>query len=355
MHFVQLAQVLDLRKHVVTGQMLSEKLDGFRAIWDGGISRGRACTDVPWANVEKNARYKEVQYSTGLWTRYGNAVQAPDWFLDQLPVNIILDGELYAGRGLFQACRSTCSKLDPVDSEWDRISFAILDAPEPRNFFRDRTINDANYKKQLINCYEWVRQLGFDSVIPLEVQWTFQSTYNWLQRNLDLKSNLQLVEQTQLPYNTSKALEVIESRLEDVVSLGGEGLIIRKAASVWAPNRTYDCLKFKPYQDAEAVVKGYTWGRMTDKGSKLLGLMGALLVEFNGKRFELSGFTDEERQMAVIGKFHDPSEPYTKAGHAISANYGSAHFPIGSVVTFRYRELSDDGIPKEARYYRKAQ
>ena len=29
------------------------------------------------------------------------------------------------------------------------------------------------------------------------------------------------------------------------------------------------------------------------------------------------------------------------------------HFRIGQTVTFVYRELTDDGIPKEARYLRK--
>ena len=29
------------------------------------------------------------------------------------------------------------------------------------------------------------------------------------------------------------------------------------------------------------------------------------------------------------------------------------HFKRGQTVTFKYRELTDDGIPKEARYWRR--
>ncbi|MCH7649284.1 MAG: hypothetical protein IIA83_11860 [Thaumarchaeota archaeon] len=28
-------------------------------------------------------------------------------------------------------------------------------------------------------------------------------------------------------------------------------------------------------------------------------------------------------------------------------------FPRGSIVTYRYRESTDDGLPKEARFWRK--
>jgi hypothetical protein len=34
-------------------------------------------------------------------------------------------------------------------------------------------------------------------------------------------------------------------------------------------------------------------------------------------------------------------------------DFQGKHFKVGDVVTFKYRELSDDGIPKEARYWRR--
>ena len=38
--FVQLAQVYDPKKHGIAGWFVSEKLDGMRCLWDGGITRG---------------------------------------------------------------------------------------------------------------------------------------------------------------------------------------------------------------------------------------------------------------------------------------------------------------------------
>ena len=43
---------------------------------------------------------------------------------------------------------------------------------------------------------------------------------------------------------------------------------------------------------------GFTSGRETHKGSRLLGKIGALIVDYQGKRLELSGLTDAEREFA---------------------------------------------------------
>ena len=57
-------------------------------------------------------------------------------------------------------------------------------------------------------------------------------------------------------------------------------------------------MKFKPFSDAEAVITGFTTGRETEKGSRLLGKIGALITKFDGKRLELAGLTDTEREFA---------------------------------------------------------
>ena len=58
----------------VIGWFLSEKLDGMRAFWDGGVTRGKY--GPPWNNQNIKA--------TGLWSRYAKVIHAPDWFLDLL-------------------------------------------------------------------------------------------------------------------------------------------------------------------------------------------------------------------------------------------------------------------------------
>ena len=114
--FLQLADHYDPHKHDVAGWFVSEKLDGTRCFWDGGITRGLPTEQVPWASIidpktgQKKAKIKPL--STGLWSRYGNPIMAPDWWLNQLPC-CPLDGELWAGRGKFQLCRSICGGDTP--------------------------------------------------------------------------------------------------------------------------------------------------------------------------------------------------------------------------------------------------
>jgi hypothetical protein len=67
--FLQLANKFDEHKHNVNGWMMSEKLDGMRCIWDGGITRGMMAAQVPWANIEKDGRYRNAPTATGLWSR----------------------------------------------------------------------------------------------------------------------------------------------------------------------------------------------------------------------------------------------------------------------------------------------
>jgi len=87
--------------HNPKGWLLSEKLDGIRAIWTG----------------------------SELITRNQNTIHAPAWFINQLPQGTALDGELWIDRGQFQLTSSIVRKLEPVDSEWEQIKFMVFDCP----------------------------------------------------------------------------------------------------------------------------------------------------------------------------------------------------------------------------------
>src|SRR5437763_15350446 len=118
----------------------------------------------------------------------------------------------------------------------------------------------------------------------------------------------------------------------------------------------------------EGEVIGYVWGEETNKGSKLLGLMGSMIVQLeSGVIFNLSGFTNAERILTVkperwegIG-IKNPDSARTFAAEHGKRNPGeqvpewvqSDLFPIGSKVTFKYRELTSEGKPKEAKYWRR--
>ena len=92
-----------------TGWMMSEKLDGVRALWDG----------------------------KKLMSRNGNQFHAPPWFTALLP-KIPLDGELWLGRGQFQKTVSIVKKKKTVDDEWMDLIYRVFDAPEQPGRFVHR-------------------------------------------------------------------------------------------------------------------------------------------------------------------------------------------------------------------------
>ena len=111
-------------------------------------------------------------------------------------------------------------------------------------------------------------------------------------------------------------------RLDSIVRAGGEGLMLHRDGSDYRAGRSDDLLKVKPYLDAEARVVAQLPGK-----GKYAGMLGALLVEDKeGRRFRIgTGFSDAERR----------SPP-----------------PIGSLVTFKYQERTDKGIPRFASFLR---
>ena len=348
-HFLQQAKVFNEAKHGVIGQLMSEKLDGMRAFWDGGVSRGHAALDVPWANTEKD---KKIVYATGLWSRYGKVIHAPDWWLDKLPL-IPLDGELFTGRGKFQQTMSFCRKHTPVYSEWEQVQFMVFDSPCLSNVLYDSHIKQGSYDKQLVGCKEWIETYGgewnhTDPKIP------FQESYAMFDEHTHLSSICQPIKQIQVLSH-----EQYSDFVAEVAMLNGEGVILRSPSASYIAERPDHITKIKPFLDAEAEVIGYVTGRETDRGSKLLGMMGALVVKYNNRIFKLSGFTDRERSLTNTSRgqtdnYEDATlwayaHPETSCPDWIEATY----FPRGSFVTFLYRELSDEGIPKDARYFRK--
>lgn len=83
----------------VTGWLMSEKLDGIRAIWDGKT----------------------------LTTRKGNPIAAPDWFIKGLP-SFAIDGELWTQRNDFATISSIVRTQTP-DERWKSISYNIFEVP----------------------------------------------------------------------------------------------------------------------------------------------------------------------------------------------------------------------------------
>ena len=122
------------------------------------------------------------------------------------------------------------------------------------------------------------------------------------------------------PHVICKGLAHLEEELSRVEALGGEGLMMRKPGSRYESGRSTTLLKVKTFHDAEAIVIGHQPG-----AGKHLGRLGALDCELpNGTKFSVgSGLTDAERDKPA---------------------------PIGTIITFRYQELSPDGVPRFPTY-----
>lgn len=358
--FLMLAHEYNPDKHRIGGWFASEKLDGIRMMWDGGVTRGLVCSEVPWANTAKHARFRTPPIATGLWTRYGQPVGAPAWWLDKLP-GFCLDGEGWCERGNWQQASSIIkSTVNGCADDWKKVRYAIFDTPSIYDLFQDRDINNPNMSKALHGCLEWVIERVERAEYMLDLTEDFLHPSGYFSETHKMAHGLNvapclLVEQTKLPFDEKLARATIDGLLAAVEAKGGEGLILRSASSTWVPERTWNLLKVKRRQDMEGTVVGYKWGKETALGSRLLGKMGAATVRLDsGIIFDIgSGFTDDQRRMTwADGSGPANLEGETCSGEEASVAVHNPYLPRGSRVTFKYRELSDTGTPKEATFFR---
>jgi DNA ligase-1 len=123
----------------------------------------------------------------------------------------------------------------------------------------------------------------------------------------------------QIPATDRAALRL---QLTQLARVGGEGLVLHRADALWQTGRSDVLLKLKPQQDAEAQVVAHETGQ-----GKYEGMLGALVVvTSDGRRLRLgTGLSDAQRR----------NPP-----------------PLGSTITYRYRDLSASGLPKFASFLR---
>lgn len=333
---LMLASVLNKDKHRIGGMFCSEKLDGVRAIWIPA-SRGKPISDLPFANLDKKTK---LPIATGLFSRYGNIIYAPDAFLDRLPTDLVLDGELYIGRQQFQQTISIVKRHpeERDDNEWKKVKLYVFDSPSYGVLFQDGKINNPNFKKQIVQK-QCLDALGItDSGIALG----FEFVQRMLSSKLKQNDSLILHKQELLPFKTDNANQRLEEILASITDEGGEGLMLRHPSWAWEPLRSTFLNKYKRELDDEATVLGYISGK-----GKHLGRLGSLRCKFRELTFDLGGFTDAERTLLEEGQRWADANP-----GSFSDNAFSLQFPIGSIVSFTYRELTDDKVPKEARYFR---
>lgn len=215
-----------------------------------------------------------------LLTRGGHRIRTPDWYTAGWP-HVPLDGELWIGRGRFDEVSGIVRRQQPEDGAWQRVRYMVFDLPAHPGTFDERLAA--------------LRDL----ICRLRIDW------------------LQPVAQFRLDSPVA-----LEARLADIVSAGGEGLMLHRAAALRQARRSEDLLKLKAHDDAEAQVIGHEPGQ-----GRYRGMLGALRVRTaDGREFRLgTGFTDAQRR--------SPPSP-------------------GTWVTYRYNGLTATGQPRFARFLR---
>jgi ATP-dependent DNA ligase len=201
------------------------------------------------------------------------------------------------------------------------------------------TINNPNFTKHILrdDCFKLFKDM---SKQVLQFNTTIMQLYGLYNQNRG-QTVWKPLEQIQLPSNESTAKTKLMELLEKETALGGEGIMLRSPNSIWHPKRTGQLLKVKKLEDSEARVIGWVAGL-----GKLSGLFGALIVDWNGKTFELSGFTDDERAV------NDNGWARLHPGEVGPDQYWPVKFRKGCTIRFMYRGLTDSGLPREARYLR---
>lgn len=91
------------------GYLVSEKLDGVRALWDG----------------------RRLVFRSGL------PIVAPQWFVSRLPAQP-LDGELWLGRGRFEEGAGTVRHAVALDAPWRALRYMVFDLPGAEGAFAQR-------------------------------------------------------------------------------------------------------------------------------------------------------------------------------------------------------------------------
>ena len=138
----------------------------------------------------------------------------------------------------------------------------------------------------------------------------------------------EIFKKTSIPYacvlqqDRCIGIDHLQAELARIEAIGGEGLMFRQPNSQYEAGRSSTLLKVKRFHDAEGRVVEHLAGKGRHRGR-----LGAVVIMLsNGLTFSVgTGFTDAQRQ----------SPP-----------------PVGSIVTFRYQELTDRGVPRFPSFVR---
>uniref|UniRef100_A0A6C0M2D0 ATP-dependent DNA ligase family profile domain-containing protein n=1 Tax=viral metagenome TaxID=1070528 RepID=A0A6C0M2D0_9ZZZZ len=190
--------VRDVSSFNPVGWWMSEKWDGYRAIWTG-------------------ARFL---------SRNGNEFSVPVEFSDIMPRDVAIDGELWVGHGMF----------------------------EDAGIFRKGYVNSKEWAQYNI------KYKAFD--IPSLPGVPFEERMERLREIIETQcANITECPIEYTPQILIKSVAHLEDYYNKVLAHGGEGLILRKPQSMYEPKRSSSMLKKKPQWDSECTITDYKIGK----------------------------------------------------------------------------------------------
>jgi len=209
---VALAEKYEPQKHNVVGMVYMEKYDGFYAHYDISTQK--------------------------IFTRSGNEIFIPDWFIDQMP-SLSVTGELYGGKGKFSEFSGLFNSNDTSNIKWKDVKFMIFDVV-------DDPLKSMTFKDRMAFVQ------GFHT------------------SNIEAVSIYDCTSQQQL-----------DSAFNAVVQCGGEGLMLRKNVAYKA-GRSADLLKYKKKDTVDGKVVGYTKG-----SGRFANFIGSVILQTRqGNKFK---------------------------------------------------------------------
>ena len=161
----------------VTGWLMSEKLDGVRAYWNG----------------------------KQLLSRQGNPFIPPDWFIKDFPP-FELDGELWIKRGAFEQTVSIVSR-DKAGSDWAQITYHIFEVPNQPGGLLSRL----GYLQDYLHTHP-VSQLTIIPQIPCRGNKHLQSTLNAI---VDKGGEGLVVRRPDTAYETGRSSNALKVKVFD--------------------------------------------------------------------------------------------------------------------------------------------
>ena len=241
-----------------------------------------------WLASEKLDGVRAYWDGRNLLSRNGKIIAAPGGWSTYFPP-FALDGELYTARGEFEKIQSTVMDKTPSVVAWSEIKFYVFDVPEASGGLLER-------------------------LSELE---------KFILQNPQSGQNLKIIKQVKV-----KDSSEFESFAEAVITKGGEGAVVREPNVPYERKRSKNALKYKKFKDAECEVTAINAGT-----GKYAGLMGSVTC----KALSTAGSNPDEKIPHGV-KF--------KVGSGFSDEDRANPPKIGSIITYKYQNLTAKGLPR---------